>query len=333
MVFKKDFLDKIINITSNAAIACYPHLGKNDKVLVDKTATDEMRKNLNQLDIDGKVVIGEGELDEAPMLYIGETLGTGIGPDIDIAVDPLEGTNFAANNLPGALSVLSISAKGNLFNAPETYMDKLAVGKNVPYDATDLDFPVEKNLKNIADAKNKNLDKITVCLLNRPRHKEIIDKLNELKVNLKLISDGDVTGALLVTDDKYEVDIFLGIGGGPEGVLAASALDAFNCKFQGRFLFKTDIDKKRAKDMGINDLDKKYELNEIIKGNSIFCATGITKNELVNGVKLIDGKFITETLVTQKNSLPYIAKKEVAITWLIIVITIKDFFLVPSSIG
>jgi len=333
MNFKKEFLENIINVTSNAAIACYEHLGKKDKILVDKAATDIMRKNLNDLDIDGKIVIGEGELDEAPMLYIGEKLGTGKGYAVDIAVDPLEGTNFAANNLPGALSVISISEKGNLFNAPETYMDKLAVGKNVPYDATDLDFPVEKNLKNIADAKNKNLDKITVCLLNRPRHKEIIDKLNELKVNLKLISDGDVTGALLVTDDKYDVDIFLGIGGGPEGVLAASALDAFNCKFQGRFLFKTDIDKKRAKDMGINDLDKKYELNEIIKGNSIFCATGITKNELVNGVKLIDGKFITETLVTQKNSLPYIAKKEVAITWLITVITIKDFFLVPSSIG
>ena len=314
MNFKKEFLDNIINVTSNAAIACYEHLGKKDKILVDKAATDIMRKNLNDLDIDGKIVIGEGELDEAPMLYIGEKLGTGKGYAVDIAVDPLEGTNFAANNLPGALSVISISEKGNLFNAPETYMDKLAVGKNVPYDATDLDFPVEKNLKNIADAKNKNLDKITVCLLNRPRHKEIIDKLKELKVNLKLISDGDVTGALLVTDDKYDVDIFLGIGGGPEGVLAASALDAFNCKFQGRFLFKTDIDKKRAKDMGINDLDKKYELNEIIKGNSIFCATGITKNELVNGVKLIDGKFITETLVTQKNSLPYIAKKEVAIT-------------------
>ena len=314
MNFNKEFLDKIINVTSNAAIACYEHLGKKDKILVDKAATDIMRKNLNDLDIDGNIVIGEGELDEAPMLYIGEKLGTGKGYAVDIAVDPLEGTNFAANNLPGALSVISISEKGNLFNAPETYMDKLAVGKNVPFDATDLDFPVEKNLKNIADAKNKNLDKLTVCLLNRPRHKEIINKLKELKVNLKLITDGDVTGALLVTDDKYDVDIFLGIGGGPEGVLAASALDAFDCKFQGRFLFKTDIDKKRAKDMGINDLDKKYELNEIIKGNSIFCATGITKNELVNGVKLIDGKFITETLVTQKNSLPYIAKKEVAIT-------------------
>ena len=314
MNFNKEFLDKIINVTSNAAIACYEHLGKKDKILVDKAATDMMRKNLNNLNIDGKIVIGEGELDEAPMLFIGEKLGTGKGSSFDIAVDPLEGTNFAANNLPGALSVISISEKGNLFKAPETYMDKLAVGKNVPYDATDLDFSVEKNIKNIADSKNKDLEKITVCLLNRPRHKEIIDKINKLKVNLKLISDGDVTGALLVTDEKYDVDIFLGIGGGPEGVLAASALDAFNCKFQGRFLFKTDTDIQRAKNMGINDLDKKYELNEIIKGNSIFCATGITKNELVNGVKLIDGKFITETLVTQKNIIPYIAKKEVPIT-------------------
>ena len=214
MVFKKDFLDKIINITSKGAVACYPHLGKKNKILVDKAATDEMRKNLNQLDINGIVVIGEGELDEAPMLYIGEKLGTGKGPSIDIAVDPLEGTNFAANNLPGALSVLSISLKGNLFNAPETYMNKLAVGKDVPFDATDLDFTIEKNLTNIADAKNKDLNAITVCILDRPRHKEIIDKLKNLKVNLKLLSDGDVTGALLVTDKKYDIDIFLGIGGG-----------------------------------------------------------------------------------------------------------------------
>ena len=208
MVFKKDFLDKIINITSNAAIACFPHLGKKDKVLADKAATDEMRKNLNQLDINGKVVIGEGELDEAPMLYIGEKLGTGKGPSIDIAVDPLEGTNFASNNLPGALSVLAVSLKGNLFNAPETYMNKLAVGKDVPFDATDLDFSVEKNIKNIADYKNKDLDKITACILDRPRHKEIIDKLKELKVNLRLLTDGDVAGALLVTDKKYSLDIF-----------------------------------------------------------------------------------------------------------------------------
>ncbi len=314
MVFKKDFLDKIINITSNAAIACYPHLGKKNKLLVDKTATDEMRKNLNQLDIDGKVVIGEGELDEAPMLYIGEKLGTGEGPSIDIAVDPLEGTNFAANNLPGALSVLAISAKGNLFNAPETYMDKLAVSNDVPFDATDLDFPIEKNIKNIADCKNKGLNEITACILERPRHREIIDKLKKLNVKLKLISDGDVAGALLVTDKKYNIDIFLGIGGGPEGVLAASALDAFDCKFQGRFLFKTEQDIKRARKMGIDDLNKKYDLREIVKGDSIFCATGITSGDLVSGVKFENGNFVTETLVTHKNSTINIVKKEVPIT-------------------
>ena len=314
MELNKKLLNKIIDVTSNAAIACYPHLGKRDKVLIDKAATDEMRKNLNLLNIDGKVVIGEGELDKAPMLYIGEKLGTGEGPAIDIAVDPLEGTNFAAKNLPGALSVLAISSKGNLFNAPETYMDKLAVSKDVPFDATDLDFSIEKNIKNIADSKKKDLNKITACILDRPRHKEIIDKLKKLKVNLKLISDGDVSGALLVTNEKYNVDIFLGIGGGPEGVLAASALDSFNCKFQGRFLFKTPEDISRAKKMGIADLNKKYELNEIVKGESIFCATGITSGDLVNGVKLENGKFITETLVTHKNSMINIVKNEVPIT-------------------
>ena len=297
-----------------SAIACHKYIGKNDKIIADKAATDNMRENLNKLDINGKVVIGEGELDDAPMLYIGEKLGTGKGPILDIAVDPLEGTNFAAQNLPGALSVMAISLKGNLFNAPETYMDKLAVGKDVPKDATDLDFSIEKNIKNIAESKNKNINQITACLHNRPRHKEIINKLRNLNVNLKLISDGDVSGALLVTDKKYKVDIFLGIGGGPEGVLAASALAAFDCKFQGRFLFKTDKDIFRAKEMGISDLNKKYELHEIVKGDSVFCATGITTGDLVNGVKIIDKNFITETLVTHKNTSINIVKKEVPIT-------------------
>ena len=314
MNLKKEFSDIISNVTSNAAIACYPFLGKKNKLLADKVATDEMRKNLNKLDIDGKIVIGEGELDEAPMLYIGEKLGTGNGPSIDIAVDPVEGTNFVANDLPGALSVLSVSAKGNLFNAPETYMDKLAVGSDIPFDATDLDFSIEKNVKNIADSRNKDLNEITACILNRPRHKEIIDKLKKLKVNLKLLSDGDVAGALFVTSNKYKVDIFLGIGGGPEGVLAASALDAFNCKFQGRFIFDKDETINRAKKMGIQDLNKKYDLNEIVKGDSIFCATGITTGDLVNGVKVENGKFVTETLVTHKNSSVKIIKKEVPIT-------------------
>ncbi len=314
MIFNKEFIDKLVNVTSNAAISCYPYIGKKDKILTDKAATDEMRNLLNKLDIDGEVVIGEGELDEAPMLYIGEKLGTGNGPSIDIAVDPVEGTNFAANNLPGALSVIAISSKGNLFNAPETYMNKIAVGKEVPKDAIDLDYPLEKNLKNIADSMNKDINKITACILNRPRHEKIIDELKRLNVNLKLITDGDIAGALLVTDKKYNIDVFLGIGGGPEGVLAATALDAFDCNFQGRFLFKTDEDLKRAKKMGIEDLNKKYNLNEIIKGESIFCATGITSGDLVNGVNKIDNIYITETLVTHKNSQIGIVKKEVSIT-------------------
>ena len=314
MNLDKKLIDKLVNITSSASIACHKYVGKNNKIIADKAATDAMRKNLNKLDIDGEVVIGEGELDEAPMLFIGEKLGTGNGPSIDIAVDPLEGTNFVAKNLPGALSVMAITSKGNLFNAPETYMDKLAVGKDVPKDATDLDFSIEKNIKNIAESKNKDISKVTACILDRPRHKEIIDKLKKLKINLKLLSDGDVSGAILVTNEKHNIDIFLGIGGGPEGVLAASALDAFNCKFQGRFLFKTDEDISRAKKMGIKDLNRKYDLNEIVRGDSIFCATGITSGDLVNGVKLENGKFITETLVTHKNSMINIVKKEVPIT-------------------
>jgi len=314
MILDKNLVDKFVNITSDAAIACHKFIGKNNKNIADKAATDSMRNNLNNLNINGKVVIGEGEIDKAPMLYIGENLGTGKGPEIDIAVDPLEGTNFAAKNLPGALSVIAVSSKGNLFNAPETYMNKLAVGKEIPKDATDLDFNIEKNIKNIADSKNKDLTELTACLLDRPRHKEIIEKLKNLKVNLKLITDGDVSGALLVTNPKYNVDIFVGIGGGPEGVLAASALDAFGCKFQGRFLFSTDEDKNRAKKMGITDLNKKYDLSEIVRGDSIFCATGITTGDLVNGVELKNNIYHTETLVTHKNSTIDIIKKKVSIT-------------------
>jgi len=314
MSLDKKLIDQFVNITSSAAISSFKYVGKKNKKLADKAATDDMRKNINNLNIKGEVVIGEGELDKAPMLYIGEKLGTGIGPELDIAVDPLEGTNFAANNLPGALSVLSISAKGNLFNAPETYMDKIAVGSDVPYEATDLDYPIEKNIKNLADSKNKNISSITACILDRPRHKEIIEKLIKLKVKLKLISDGDVSGALLVTDHKYNVDIFLGIGGGPEGVLAASALDAYKCKFQGRFIFKSDKDINRAKKMGIIDLNKKYDLKEIIKGDSIFCATGITSGDLVEGIKFNNNTYISETLVTHKAAnLVKIIRREVVL--------------------
>ena len=211
MSLDKDLINKLVKVTSRAAINCYQFLGKGNKN----------------------------------------------GPNFDIAVDPVEGTNFVANNYPGALSVIAIAEKNNLFKAPETYMNKIAVGKDVPYDATDLDYSIKKNISNIAEAKNKNINELRVCILNRPRHKEIIEELKSLKVNLKLISDGDICGALLVTDKKYNIDLFLGIGGGPEGVISAAALDAYGCKFQGRFLFATDQDKIRAKKMGILDLDKK----------------------------------------------------------------------------
>jgi len=301
MAIDKKFIDQFIDVTNKAALASSYLVGKKDKISADKAAVDSMRSCLNKINFQGEIVIGEGELDEAPMLYIGEKLGTNNGPEFDIAVDPLEGTNFAANNLPGALSVIAIAEKNNLFKAPETYMEKISTKVNEK-NVVDLDFTVKQNIANLSDHLNKNPENLTACILDRPRHKEIIEELNKLKVNLKLITDGDVSGALLVTEEKYNVDIFLGIGGGPEGVLAAAALDSYNCNFQGRFLFKTDEDKVRAKKMGINDLGKKYELNEIVTGDSVFCATGITSGDLVSGIQIEDNEFISETLVTHKSS-------------------------------
>ena len=301
MSIDKKYIDQIIKISSKAAYASSLLVGKNDKIAADKAAVDAMRTELNLLDINGRVVIGEGELDEAPMLYIGEKLGTKNGPDVDIAVDPVEGTNFAAKNLPGALSVIAIAEKGNLFHAPETYMNKIAA-KVDQKDIVDLNYDIKKNLDNLAQYKNKNLEDLVICILDRPRHKKIIDEIHNLKAKTKLITDGDVAGALLVTKEDFNVDLFLGIGGGPEGVLAASALDAFDCFFQGRFIFDNDEDKKRAKDMGINDLEKKYSLKEIVSGDSIFCATGITSGDLVKGISVKNNTFTSETLVTHKRS-------------------------------
>jgi fructose-1,6-bisphosphatase II / sedoheptulose-1,7-bisphosphatase len=276
-------------------------VGKKDKIAADKAAVDSMRNELNKIKMNGQIVIGEGELDEAPMLYIGEKLGSGNGPSLDIAVDPLEGTNFAANNLPGALSVIAVAEKSNLFNAPETYMNKIAIASNEK-GIVDLDYSTLKNIKNLAEHKNTTPDNLTACILDRPRHNQIIEELRSLNVKIKLISDGDVSGALLVTDQKYDVDIFLGIGGGPEGVLAASALDTYDCFFQGKFIFDNEKDKIRAQQMGILDFDKKYELNEIVSGDSIFCATGITSGDLVKGILVNDNSYISETLITHKSS-------------------------------
>ena len=301
MALDKKFINEFVNVTSYAALASYYLVGKKDKIAADKAAVDSMRSKLNKINFKGKVVIGEGELDEAPMLFIGEIVGNGAKPECDIAVDPLEGTNFAANNLPGALSVMAVAEKNNLFYAPETYMEKISSKVN-ENGVIDLDYTVKKNIHNLSDYLNKEPSNLTACILDRPRHQKIVDELKKLNVNIKFISDGDVSGALLVTEQKYNVDIFLGIGGGPEGVLAASALDAFNCGFQGRFLFETKQDKIRAKKMGIDDLNKKYSLNEIISGDSIFCATGITSGDLVSGIKINGDEFISETLVTHKSS-------------------------------
>jgi len=301
MILDKKFETILIDISSKAAIAAFNFVGKKNKEAADKAAVDSMRTELNKTDMMGEVVIGEGELDKAPMLFIGEKLGSLNGPEIDIAVDPLEGTNFAANNLPGALSVIAIAGKNNLFSAPETYMNKISAA--VPNDnIIDLDYTVKKNIFNLAEYKNKKPEYLTVCILDRPRHKEIIKELKKLKVKIKLITDGDVSGALLVTEKKHSVDLFMGIGGGPEGVLAASALDAYGCFFQGRFIFENENDKLRAKKMGIKDLDKKYNLNEIVTGDSIFCATGITSGDLVSGIKVNNKEFLTETLITHKSA-------------------------------
>ena len=301
MSLDKKFEELFMNVSCSAAVSAFNFIGKKNKIGADKAAVDSMRSELNKINMKGKIVIGEGELDKAPMLYIGEILGKLQGPELDIAVDPLEGTNFVANDLPGALSVICVSEKSNLFGAPETYMNKISA--NVPNNGViDLDFSIKENIYNLSEFLNKKPENLTACLLDRPRHKKIIDELKSLKVKLKLISDGDVSGALLVTDEKYGVDIFLGIGGGPEGVLAASALDAYDCFFQGRFLFNKEDDKKRAKNMGIKNLDKKYFLNEIISGDSIFCATGITNGDLVSGVQNKDKEFICETLITHKST-------------------------------
>ena len=301
MAIDKSYIDLFHKVSVSAAYASFHMVGKKDKIAADKAAVDAMRNELNKINMNGQIVIGEGELDEAPMLYIGEKLGTGNGPSLDIAVDPLEGTNFAANNLPGALSVIAVAEKSNLFNAPETYMDKIAIGTKQK-GIVDLDYSVSKNIKNLADHKNTTPENLTACILDRPRHQKIIEELKSLNVKLKLISDGDVSGALLVTNDKYNVDIFLGIGGGPEGVLAASALDAYDCFFQGKFIFDNKNDKIRAKQMGISDFEKKYDLNEIVSGDTIFCATGITSGDLVKGIKLDENSFISETLITHKSS-------------------------------
>ncbi len=302
MTIDSKYIKLFARTTQMAAYGASLYIGKNDKKSADKAAVDLMRNELNKIEMKGRIVIGEGELDKAPMLYIGERVGNNKGNEFDIAVDPVEGTNFVAKNLPNSIAVLAVAKKGELFHAPETYMDKIVVGPGLPDNLVDLDNDLEKNITNLAKAKNKKISELTACLLNRPRHNKIINILKSLNVNLNLITDGDVLGALLVADPKNKVDIFMGIGGGPEGVLAAAALSCFNCQMQTKLIFQNDNEKIRAKKMGIKDLDRKYYINDIIKGDVIFCATGITDGKLVKGIKNLGTKFRSETYVTHKSS-------------------------------
>ncbi len=302
MTIDSKYIKLFARTTQMAAYGASLYIGKNDKKSADKAAVDLMRNELNKIEMKGRIVIGEGELDKAPMLYIGERVGNNKGNEFDIAVDPVEGTNFVAKNLPNSIAVLAVAKKGELFHAPETYMDKIVVGPGLPDNLVDLDNDLEKNIINLAKAKNKKMSELTACLLNRPRHNKIINTLKSLNVNLNLITDGDVLGALLVADPKNKVDIFMGIGGGPEGVLAAAALSCFNCQMQTKLIFQNDNEKMRAKKMGIKDLDRKYYINDIIKGDVIFCATGITNGKLVKGIKNLGTKFRSETYVTHKSS-------------------------------
>ena len=250
MTIKSEYLKLFVNATERAAYGAFKFVGKNDKIAADQAAVDNMRNEFNKIEMDGKIVIGEGEMDEAPMLFIGERVGTKKGQKIDLAVDPLEGTNFVAKNLPNAFSVLAASEQNNLFFAPDTYMEKIAIGSNLPKNLIDLDNSVEKNISLLAEAKNTTPDKLTVCILERPRHNKIISSLKKMNVNLKLISDGDVSGVIYIVDQNSPVDMYIGIGGGPEGVLAAAALSCYGAQMQTRLVLNEN-ESERAKKWGL----------------------------------------------------------------------------------
>ena len=300
MSIDSKFLKLFVKATEKAAIGASKFIGKKDKIAADKGAVDPMRRELNKINMDGTIVIGEGEMDEAPMLYIGEKLGTLNGPKFDIAVDPLEGTKFTANNQPNAFSVIAVANKGNLLSAPDTYMEKIAVGSDLPKNLLDIDFGVEKNIKLLAKAKNKKVSELNACVLKRPRHDEIVKVLTEMNVQINYITDGDIAGVLSVIGEKPKNDIYYSIGGGPEGVLAAAALACFDGQIQGRLVLNEE-EKIRAKKLGIQDFNKKYNIDDMVKGDVIFCATGVTSGDLARGVKDLGNEFEVTTFALHKN--------------------------------
>ena len=294
-------LNKFIRVCERAAFGASKFRGKNDKIAADQAAVDEMRVELNKIEMKGNIVIGEGEMDEAPMLFIGERLGTNSGEELDIAVDPLEGTNFAAKNLPNAISVMAITKKGCLLSAPDTYMEKIAIGSHLPKNIIDLDNGVEKNIKLLAKAKNTTPEKIVACILRRPRHDKIIESLKSLNVKINFIEDGDVLGVISVVDPNSPIDIYLGTGGGPEGVLAAAALDCLGGQMQIRLVLSDKEEIRRAENMGVKDINKKYEIKDMIKGDVIFCATGVTDGDILKGIIDKKDSFQASSFVLHKS--------------------------------
>ena len=310
MVKASSVLDRVlvlemVRVTEAAAIAASKLVGRGDEKAADAAAVQAMRIAFNDLYMDGTVVIGEGERDEAPMLYIGEKVGgaPGKGPKIDIALDPLEGTTITAKAGPNALAVLAAAEEGCLLNAPDVYMDKLAVGPGYPDGVIDLDKSVKENVEAVAKAKGVPSAEIIVCVLDRPRHEKLIGELRAIGCGIMLIPDGDVAGVIATTNPDTTIDIYMGSGGAPEGVLAAAALRCVGGQFKGRLLFRNDDEKARARKWGITDLDKVYDLRELAKGDCIFAATGVTDGSLLSGVKrLPGGKMTTESVVMRASS-------------------------------
>ncbi len=292
---------EVVRVTEAAALAASRLMGRGDEKAADQAAVDAMRNALNGLEIEGTVVIGEGERDEAPMLYIGEKVGKG-GPKIDIALDPLEGTTITAKGTENALAVIAMAQEGNFLNAPDVYMDKIAVGGGLPADLIDIDASPAENLKALAKAKNSDIGDLVACILDRPRHADLIARVREAGARIKLISDGDVSGVIATSRPESGVDIYLGSGGAPEGVLAAAALRCIGGQMLGRLLFRNDDEKARARKWGIEDLNKVYDMEAMAAGDVMFAATGVTDGSMVRGVRRFSGGATTHSIVMRSKS-------------------------------
>ncbi len=291
-----------VRVTEAAAIAAWRLVGRGDEKAADQAAVDAMRTALNTLDIDGEIVIGEGERDEAPMLYIGEKVGNGKGQAIDIALDPLEGTTLTAKAMANALAVMAWAPKGTMLNAPDTYMDKIACGPGLAEGIIDLDASPAENVAAIAKAKGVSPSEVTVCVLDRPRHADIIASLRSIGARVNLITDGDVAGVMNTAEPSTGIDLYIGQGGAPEGVLACAALKCVGGQFQGRLVFRNADERARAQRLGVTDFDKKYTLHEIVRADAIFAATGVTKGALLDGVRYENGHIWTHSLVMNSSS-------------------------------